>query len=299
MSLTGDPAAPPAPALAPAEAKKAAARRHEGWRRYLLAFRRPRGIVGASLVVALVLTALLVPAFSDGYDQQTGNTFADPSLAHPFGTDELGRDIFVRTLFGLRSDLVLLFVGVPIAMVLGTLLGIAGGLSRPLGMFLQRVFDIILGFPGLVLGIVIALILEPGSTALLITIVIVLLPGYGRLARAALLTQEQREYVLAARVLGVPRWRVLLRHILPNAIDPIIVHTAIAMVVAIFLETGLSLVGLGIQPPQPSLGTLLNTGVRFLSYAPVYVLGPTLVLLLLALAFSLLSDALNEAVTRK
>ncbi|MFJ9583572.1 ABC transporter permease [Streptomyces acidicola] len=298
MSLTGDPAAPPAPAAAAPEAA-ATARRYEGWRRYLLAFRRPRGIVGASLVVLLVLTALLVPAFSDGYDQQTGNTFADPSLAHPFGTDELGRDIFVRTLFGLRSDLVLLFVGVPLAMLLGTLLGIAGGLSRALGMFLQRVFDIILGFPGLVLGIVIALILEPGSTSLLITIVIVLLPGYGRLARAALLSQEQREYVLAARVLGVPRWRVLVRHILPNAIDPIIVHTAIAMVVAIFLETGLSLVGLGIQPPQPSLGTLLNTGVRFLSYAPVYVLGPTLVLLLLALAFSLLSDALNEAVTRK
>ncbi|MER7787018.1 ABC transporter permease [Streptomyces sp. NPDC097640] len=293
-----DPASATATATAPEPGAGAGPRAAEGWRRYLLAVRRPRGAVGVSLLGLLVLTALLVPAFSAGYDQQSTTTFAPPSWPHPFGTDELGRDIFVRTLYGLRSDLVLLFVGVPIAMALGTLLGIAGGLSRTLGLFLQRVFDIILGFPGLVLGIVIALILKPGVSALLLTIVIVLLPGYGRLARAALLTQEQREYVLAARVLGVDRGKVLIRHILPNAIDPIIVHTAIAMVVAIFLETGLSLVGLGIQPPQPSLGTLLNTGVRYLSFAPVYVLGPTLILLLLALAFSLLSDALNEAVTR-
>ncbi|WP_255956002.1 ABC transporter permease [Streptomyces odontomachi] len=278
-------AAPPPPAPA------------EGWRRYLGAARRPRGAVGLGLLGLLVLAALLVPVFSGGYDQQSATTFAPPSWAHLFGTDELGRDIFVRTLYGLRADLLLLFAGVPIAMAVGTLLGIAGGLSRALGMFLQRVFDIILGFPGLVLGIVIALIMTPGQSALLITIGIVLLPGYGRLARAALLAQEQREYVLAARVLGVPRWRVLVRHILPNSVDPIIVHTAIAMVLAVFLETGLSLVGLGIQPPQPSLGTLLNTGVRFLSLAPVYVLGPTLILLMLALAFSLLSDALNEAVT--
>jgi peptide/nickel transport system permease protein len=255
-------------------------------------------MTGLSIAGLLVLAALLVPVFSGGYDQQSATTFASPSLRHPFGTDEFGRDVFVRTLYGLRSDLVLLFVGVPAAMAVGTLMGVAGGLSRPLGLFFQRVFDVILGFPGLVMGIVIALVLQPGGGALLLTIVIVLLPGYGRLARAAFLTQEQREYVLAARVLGVPRWRVLVRHILPNAVDPIIVHTAIAMVVAIFLETGLSIVGLGIQPPEPSLGTLLNTGVRFLFLAPAYVLGPTLVLLLLALAFSLLSDALNEAVIR-
>ncbi|WP_079038630.1 ABC transporter permease [Streptomyces sp. NBRC 110028] len=299
MSTTADATPGGASAAAPVIPRPPnAPRPAEGWRRYLRAARQPRGAIGLSLLGLLVLAVLLVPVFSGGYDQQSATTFSSPSWRHLFGTDELGRDIFVRTLYGLRSDLVLLFVGVPIAAIVGTLLGIAGGLSRWLGMFLQRVFDIILGFPGLVLGIVIALILQPGVSALLLTIAIVLLPGYGRLARAALLTQEQREYVLAARVLGVPRRRVLLRHILPNALDPIIVHTAIAMVVAIFMETGLSLVGLGIQPPQPSLGTLLNTGIRFLSLAPMYVLGPTMVLLLLALAFSLLSDALNEAVTR-
>ncbi|MCP9949956.1 ABC transporter permease [Actinomadura madurae] len=271
----------------------------EGWRRYLAAVRSPRGAFALSLLALLVLAALLVPLFSNGYDRQSSDTFLSPSWRHLFGTDELGRDVFTRTLYGLRTDLVLLFVGVPVSMVLGTLLGVLGAMSRAAGLFMQRVFDIIIGFPSLILGIVIVLIMGSGVWALLVTIVVYGLPGFGRLARAAMLTQERREYVLAARVLGISRWKVLVRHILPNSIDAIIVHAAISMVIAIFLETGLSIVGLGIQPPQPSLGMLLNTGVRFLSLAPMYVLGPTLVLILLALSFSLLSDALNEAVNRK
>lgn len=271
----------------------------EGWRRYPRAVRRPRGLFAACLLGLLVLAAVGVPLFAHGYDQQSADTFVSPSWRHPFGTDELGRDVFVRTLYGLRSDLALLFVGVPVSGILGTLLGVLGALSRAAGLFMQRVFDVIIGFPSLVLGIVIVLIMGPGITALLVTIVIFGLPGFGRLARAAMLSQEQREYVLAARVLGISRRKVLVRHILPNSVDAIIVHTAIAMVTAIFLEAGLSIVGLGIQPPRPSLGMLLNTGVRFLSLSPMYVLGPTVVLILLALSFSLLSDALNEAVTRR
>jgi peptide/nickel transport system permease protein len=277
----------------------AVAKQREGWSRYLTAMRQPRGVVALCLLALLVGAALLAPLFSSGYDQQSAETFLSPSWQHPFGTDELGRDVFVRTLYGLRSDLVLLFVGVPVSGILGTLLGVLGTLSRPLGLAMQRMFDIIIGFPSLILGIVIVLIIGPGIWALTVTIVVFGLPGFGRLARAAMLAQEQREYVLAARVLGISRWKVLVRHILPNSLDALIVHTAIAMVIAIFLETGLSIVGLGIQPPQPSLGTLLNTGVRFLSLAPAYVLGPTVVLILLALSFSLLSDALNEAVNRK
>ncbi|WP_235022868.1 ABC transporter permease [Amycolatopsis alkalitolerans] len=272
---------------------------HEGWWRYLDAVRRPRGVVAGCLLVLLIGAALLVPLFTGGYDQQSADTFLGPSWRHLFGTDELGRDVFVRTLYGLRSDLVLLFAGVPISAVLGTLLGVLGALSRPLGLAIQRVFDIIIGFPSLILGIVIVLIMGTGLWGLTVTIVLFGLPGFGRLARAAMLAQEQREYVVAARVLGISRWKVLVRHILPNSVDAIIVHAAIAMVIAIFLETGLSIVGLGLQPPQPSLGMLLNTGVRFLSLSPMYVLGPTVVLILLALSFSLLSDALNEAVTRK
>jgi peptide/nickel transport system permease protein len=266
---------------------------------YLRALSRPRGVAGIAMLGILVAAAFVVPLFAPGYDGQSTNTFATPTWAHPFGTDELGRDIAVRTLYGLRVDLILLSVGVLSAMVLGTLLGAVGALSRPAGLAMQRVFDVIQGFPSLILGMVIALLLGPGIPALTVSIVIFSLPGFGRLARAGLLAQERREYVLAAQSLGISRWRVMVRHILPNTMDPIIVHTAIAMVVAIFLETGLSVVGLGIQPPEPSLGSLLNSGVRFLNLSPAYVLGPATVLLMLAISFSLLSDALNEEVLRK
>jgi peptide/nickel transport system permease protein len=164
---------------------------------------------------------------------------------------------------------------------------------------IQRLLDIILGFPGVVLGICVVMIIGPGWLALVTAIAIGGLPVFGRQARAALLEQNTREYVTAARALGVDKKTVLVRHILPNAIDPILVNGALFVVAAIFIEAGLSIIGLGIQPPEPSLGSLLNVGMRFIESAPMYILGPTLVLILLSMAFSLLSDALNDSVNRK
>ncbi|MDG6107307.1 ABC transporter permease [Dactylosporangium aurantiacum] len=267
--------------------------------RYLRALRRPRGITGGVVLAGLALLALLVPVMAPGgYDAQGADAFAAPELSRPFGTDELGRDIFVRTLYGLRVDLSLVFVAVPLSAVLGTLLGLSGAVAPWLGALTQRALDVILGFPSLVLGICVALVLRPGWWALVVAIVVYGLPAFGRLARASLLAQQQREYVLAARVMRVPGRTIMLRHILPNAVDPVIVQTAIGMVAAVFLESSLSIVGLGIQPPEPSLGALLNVGMRHMSEQPVYVLGPALVLLLLALGLSLLADALNAAVNR-
>jgi len=267
--------------------------------RYLTAFRSPRGITAITLIVVLGALAVLAPVlFPGGYDQQTANSLQSPSSEHWFGTDELGRDLLVRTIHGLRVDFTLILVAVPLSMVLGTALGLIGGLSKASGVIVQRVLDIILGFPGLVLGICIVLVIGPGWTALVVAVAIAGLPAFGRLSRAAMLEQSQREYVIAARALGVNKPTVLLRHILPNAIDPIIVQGAVFVVGAIFIEAALSIVGLGIQPPLPSLGALLNTGMRYIHQAPTYVLGPTFVLILLALAFSLLADALNETVNR-
>jgi peptide/nickel transport system permease protein len=252
--------------------------------------------------VILVLAILSVSAplvFPGGYDVQSADSLAPPSLEHPFGTDELGRDIFVRSLYGLRTDFSIIVVAVPVSMILGTILGLIGALSRVAGTIVQRVLDIILGFPGLVLGICIVLVVGPGWVSLVTAITVSGLPAFGRLARAALMSQMQREYVTAAETLGVSRLTVLGRHILPNAVDPILVQGAVFVVQAIFIEAALSIVGLGIQPPQPSLGALLNVGTRFINQAPTYILGPTVLLLLLALAFSLLADALNETVNRK
>ncbi|MBP2326946.1 peptide/nickel transport system permease protein [Kibdelosporangium banguiense] len=269
-------------------------------RRYATAFRSPRGMAGAILLALLALVSVLSPLlFPAGYDDQSNVALAGPSAAHWLGTDELGRDILARTIYGLRTDLSLLLTAVPLSAAIGTLLGLAGVLARWLGAATQRVLDVILGFPGLLLGMTIVLVIGTGWLALFVSLLVVGLPSFGRLARAGLLVEQEREYVLAARVLGVPRRTVLTRHVLPNILDPIVVNAAVYMVVGIFIEAGLSIVGLGIKPPIPSLGAMLNTGARYVEAHPAYVLGPGLVLLMLALALTLLSNALNKAVLRK
>ncbi|MCQ1853795.1 ABC transporter permease [Neorhizobium galegae] len=268
--------------------------------RYMEAFTTTRGIAALTVIILISTLAFLAPLiFPGGYDIQSRESLRAPSLVHFFGTDELGRDLFVRSIYGLRSDLTLVYCAVPVSIVAGTLLGLIGAVSPRLGNFVQRCLDIIVGFPGLILGICVVLVLGAGWTALLVAIVISGLPSFGRLARATLLAQQQREYVIAARTLGVGKWQIMVRHILPNAIDPIIVQGAVFVVSAIFIEAALSIVGLGLQPPEPSLGTLLNNGMRYISRAPTYVLGPTVILILVALAFSMLADALNATVNRK
>ncbi|SDT72290.1 ABC transporter permease [Jiangella sp. DSM 45060] len=269
-------------------------------RRYASGLRSPRGIAASAIIVLIGAAAALAPVlFPAGYDVQSADSLAGPSLEHPFGTDELGRDLLVRSVFGVRADLTLIVAAVPVSGVVGMILGMLGSISRVLGIAAQHVLDVIVGFPSLILGISIVLLSGPGWTALFVAIVIAGLPGFGRLARAVELSQQSREYVLAARTLGVGRARIIVRHILPSTLDPVIVHAAVFAVTAIFIETGLSIVGLGLQPPEPSLGTLLNAGMRYVYESPSYVVGPMLILLLLALAFTLLADALNETVTTR
>jgi peptide/nickel transport system permease protein len=268
-------------------------------RRYLQAFRSPKGAIGAALLITLVSAAILAPLiFPAGYDVQTRDSLLAPTWAHPFGTDELGRDIFTRTIYGLRTDLSIVAVAVPLGLITGTALGMLGAISRTAGTLVQRLLDVIVGFPGIVLGVCIVLVIGPGWISLVLAIAVSSLPTFGRLSRATMLSQSQREYVTAARTLGVSRVKIVLRHILPNAIDPILVAGAVYVVYAIFIEAGLSIIGLGIQPPEPSLGSLLNNATRFINQAPTYIVGPTLVLFLLALSFSLISDALNRTVNR-
>jgi peptide/nickel transport system permease protein len=268
-------------------------------RRYARAFRTPRGLAGGVLLAVLVGLAVVAPIlYPGGFDVQTRDSLLGPSLTHPFGTDELGRDLFARTLFGLRVDLSIIVVAVPAGMIVGTALGLIGALSSVAGMIMQRVLDVIVGFPGVVLGMCIVLILGAGWGALVVAIAVSSLPTFGRLSRAAMLSQSQREYVTAARTLGVSRATIVIRHILPNAADPILVAGAVFVVYAVFIESSLSIIGLGIQPPEPSLGSLLNNATRFINQSPTYILGPTLVLFLLALSFSLISDSLNKTVNR-
>jgi peptide/nickel transport system permease protein len=268
--------------------------------RYLSAFRTPRGIIGLALLGTLTLAAVLAPViFPGGYDQQSRQGLAGMSGAHLFGVDEFGRDILTRSLYGLRIDLSLIFLAVPISMAIGMLLGLTGAISEWLGSAVQRLLDVIIGFPSLLLGICLVAVLGPGWLALFLTILIAGIPTAGRLARSAWLAQQSREYVLAARVLGVSKGKLLTRHVIPNAMDSIVVNAAIWMVAGVYIEAGLSIVGLGVRPPTPSLGVLLNNGLRFVTQSPTYLVGPALLLLLLAVGFSLVADALNEAVNRR
>lgn len=269
-------------------------------RRYLSALITPKGIVALTLIISITLIALLAPIlFPQGYDEQGRNSLAGASWAHPFGTDEIGRDLFVRSIYGLRTDLGLIYSAVPLSMAIGSILGLLGIISNRLGQWVQRALDIIAGFPGLILGICIVIVVGTGWFALFLAITVAGLPSFGRLARATLLTQMNREYVVAAVTLGVSKWKIMMRHILPNAAETIIAQGAVFVVAAVFIEAALSIVGLGLQPPEPSLGTLLNIGMLYITLSPFYVIGPTIILILLALAFSLLADSLNEAVNRR
>lgn len=217
---------------------------------------------------------------------QTRDSLLRWSLTHPFGTDELGRDLLARSVYGLRVDLSMIAIAVPLGMLAGTALGLGAALSRSAGTIVQRLLDVIVGFPGVILGMYIVLIMGAGRAALVIAIAVTSLPTFGRIARGALLAQSQREYVTAARTLGVGRRQLVLGHILPNTMDPILVAGAVFVVYAIFIEAGLSIVGLDIRPPEPSLGSLLNQGMRYVTQSPTYVLGPTILLFVLALGLS-------------
>lgn len=286
--------------IVPASHRRAGRLRSGAIARYLSALRTPHGATAIVLLAVLLLLAALAPVlFPGGFDQQSALTLSGPSAQHFFGTDELGRDIFVRSIYGLRTDVSLILAAVPLSMVVGTLLGLAGILAPWLGTGAQRLLDIILGFPNLIMGMTVVLVLGTGWLSLFLAITIAGLPAFGRLARNGLLAERDREYVLAARVLGVRRAVILRRHILPNIIDPILVQASIFMVIGIFIEAGLSIVGLGISPPAPSLGAMLNIGARFADVHPAYILCPGIILLLLALGFTLLADALNRAVIRR
>lgn len=262
---------------------------------------RIRPVGGLSGTVGLLLVAIVVAGGVIGPMLAPYSPFAQgaaalrgPSAAHLLGTDEFGRDLLARTLSGIRADLVIVLLAVPAAAVLGTLLGLLSPIHRAVDAVVQRTFDVILAFPALILGLGIAAGLGPGLTAIVATIVIHSVPAFGRLARTSVLSERKREYVVAVRVLGANERRVLLRHILPNSLDALIVQFALSMAAAVLLEGGMSFVGIGIQLPNPSLGSLLSESVLNLAVYPAYPLGPIVSLLTLVVGLNLVADAINR-----
>ena len=262
--------------------------------------RHPRTVIGLCIVAVCVLLGLLAPVLSthSPLDQSFG-ALQSVSLAHPLGTDELGRDLLARVLYGIRVDVVVAVFAIPLGALVGCSLGMLSANNRWYGTLLQRSFDLMLAFTALIMGMLIAALIGSGTPAVILTVALVNVPLFGRITRSAVMTQLSRDYAVAAEVLGVSRSRLMLRHILPNSLDALIVQAALSFSMAVFIEGAMSFVGIGVRPPDPSLGATLKASINFLGQTPAYSLAPMVVVTLLVLGFTLISDGLNQALLKR
>lgn len=226
--------------------------------------------IGAAIMLAITLAAIFAPLIApfDPNEQDYNAILLAPNLTHLFGTDNLGRDIFSRVIHGARIDLVIGFITTYVPMTYGVVIGAyAGYMGGRIDSLLMRIIDVAMAFPFLVLIIVILAILGPGVQNIYIAIFIVAWTMYARLARAEMMVERTKDYMVAARILGFPRRRIIFRHGLPNVINSSIVFSASDFVLNIVLVSGLSFIGLGIQPPEPEWGALISEGRDFIRQA--------------------------------
>ncbi|OYN99329.1 peptide/nickel transport system permease protein [Propionibacteriaceae bacterium ES.041] len=262
--------------------------------RWRAAWLSGRGLLGLVLLTSLIAVALLAPVLApySPTQQLPRANLLGPNPAHLLGTDQVNRDVFSRTLHGLRTDLLIVFVAVPIGAVLGTLLALAGTLVGAVDIALQRFFDVLLAFPTLIFAIGLTAVIGPGTWTVIVVIAVVETPIFARLLRASILRVSALAYVDASRSIGAGSGWVLRRHVLPNASQPLGVQLAISLSLAVFVESAMSFLGIGVRPPQPSLGSLIADGINYVSFNPAYAVGPLAVVVVLVLALQLLAQAL-------
>jgi peptide/nickel transport system permease protein len=269
------------------------------WRRALRRLVHRRGaMVGAAVVLFFVMMAVFAPMISPYGPTATdwGAVRKAPSWAHWLGTDEIGRDVLSRVIFGARASLKAGVVSVLISLSLGVPVGLLSGyVGGFLDGLLMRIVDAMLACPFLILAIALAAFLGPNLTNAMIAIGISAMPAFIRLTRAQTLSTKVEDYVEAAKAVGNPHIRIVLRHILPNILAPIMVQATLAIAAAIIAEASLSFLGLGQQPPDPSWGSMLNTAKNFLSQAPWMAWWPGLAIFVVVLSFNLLGDGLRDA----
>ena len=254
--------------------------------------------VGGLVVLVAVLVAVLAPVLSpyDPLQQDLPNSLARPGGAHLLGTDNVGRDVLARVIFGTRVSLIAGAVSVAIAALVGSLLGLGAGYwGGRLDDVAMRLMDAVLSFPPLVLALALGAVLGAGLTGVLIALGVVYTPTFARLMRGQVLAIKARDYVEAARLLGAPNWWIVKRHVLPNAATPIVVQASLSFAFAILAEASLSFLGLGIQPPQPSWGSMINAGRGYLQQAPWIVFGPGGALFVTVLGLNFVGDAIRDA----
>lgn len=257
---------------------------------------------GAAIVLVTVLAAILAPWLSpyDPAAQVLPLRLAGPSRAHPFGLDELGRDILSRILAGARISLLVGLVVVSVSATVGTLVGaIAGYVGGITDDLISRVIDVLLAFPGILLAIALVAVLGPSLVNVVLALSVIGWVGYARLVRGQVLRAREFEFVQAARALGAGTPRVIVRHVVPTTLPAVLVQATLGMAGAIIAEAALSFLGLGVQPPTPSWGTMLSGGRVHLLDAPHLTVFPGLAIALLVLGFNFLGDGLRDALDPK
>lgn len=264
--------------------------------------RNKAAMAGLIIFVIMVLLAFLSPwIIPYGYEEMNmSNMYAGPSAEHWFGTDELGRDILSRILYGARASLSLGVISVMLATVVGVLIGsIAGYIGGAVDNIIMRLVDIIQAIPGMLLAIAVSAALGSGFVNTIIAMAIGNVPMMVRLLRASILGIRKQEYLEAAISINCPQSRIILKHVLPNSISPLIVSVTMGIGNAILMAAALSYIGLGVQPPSPEWGAMLSSGRNYIRDYPHLVIVPGICIMLVVLALNMLGDGLRDALDPK
>jgi len=263
-----------------------------------MVLRNPLGTVGLLIILGLTAVALAAPllAPANPLAMNKPDQFSPPSSQYLFGSDEFGRDILSRVIYGARISLGAGAAAVLVATAIGVPLGLfAGYFGGRVDTLIMRLLDCLLAFPAILLAMAIVGVLGPSSLNAMIAVAIVSIPAFSRLTRGSTLSQREKEYVEAARALDAGNAYIMFRTILPNCFAPIIVQMTVAAAYAVLLEAGLSFLGLGTKPPEASWGSMLNTGRAYLHRAPWYGIFPGLAITILVLALNFVADVLQQA----
>lgn len=256
-----------------------------------------QGLVGVIITVAFILVAIFAGVIApySSEDMRPEISLQPPSAQHVLGTDEFGRDVFSRVLYGARLSLMVCVISVGLCSIVGLILGLAAGyFGGWIDLVIMRVVDALFAFPVVLLAIAVVAVLGPGLENATIALAIIFTPSYARVARAAALMVMNEQYVEAARSLGASNGRIMRRELVPNMMPALIVQTTLLFAIAIVVEAGLSFIGLGAQPPEPSWGTMLRTGRDFLEIAPWLAVAPGVAIFASVLGLNLIGDWLRD-----
>lgn len=262
----------------------------------------PMGKVGLIGVVAIIILSLLAPIIApyDVTEMFTQDKLTGPSTQHFFGTDNFGRDVFSRVIFGAKVSLKVGIIAVGISATLGLIFGVvAGYFEGRVDNVIMRFMDILFAFPSILLALFIVSVLGPSITNTMIAIGIVNTPVFTRTVRASVISVKSMEYITSAASIGLKPKKIILKHIIPNILAPFSVQATLALSGAILTEASMSFLGLGIQPPDPSWGSMLNESRKYMEIAPWLVIFPAIFIIITILSFNILGDSLRDALDPK